>query len=76
VPDGIGGQGNSRSMRGICFLPLTSHGTGQNGGRDRLLSSRSGVRVPSGAPPAEPWFHRATQFEQAEDGEHDTALNP
>ena len=30
VPDGIGGQGNSRPMKGTYFLPLTSHGTGQS----------------------------------------------
>jgi hypothetical protein len=41
VPDGVGDQGNSRPVTGTCFLPLTSHGTGQRDGRDRLLSSRS-----------------------------------
>lgn len=38
---GGGAQGNSRPMRSTCRLPLTSHGTGQSGGRDRLLSWRS-----------------------------------
>ena len=50
VPDGVGDQGNSRPMRGTSFLPLTSHGTGQSSGRDRLLSSSSGEsQEPAGA---------------------------